>query len=142
MAKYLRVQQRSVEVEVEASAEALLKTHHQADLEDTCTVSVGTDISMVDINRIICEIEELRRKGTSIEEQLTQTHDIFSSSPSHFILNNNHHTHFYTGLPSSSVFFTLLTYLTTAWHASWSVLTLQDQFLIVLMKLRLDLTHK
>ncbi len=28
-----------------------------------------------------------------------------------FILNDDKHTHFYTGLPSASVFFTLLTYL-------------------------------
>ncbi|XP_035252910.1 uncharacterized protein LOC118216022 [Anguilla anguilla] len=64
------------------------------------------------------------------------------ASLSNFILNDDKHTHFCTGLPSASVFFTLLTSLTTTWNASSTILTLPEQFLVVLLKLRLSLTHQ
>uniref|UniRef100_A0A671NGZ9 DDE Tnp4 domain-containing protein n=1 Tax=Sinocyclocheilus anshuiensis TaxID=1608454 RepID=A0A671NGZ9_9TELE len=117
----------------------------QADPEEGCT-AVGTDLSMADIDQLQNENIELKRKMASLEKKLEsqekQLQDHMFVSLSDFILNDDKHTHFYTGLPSISVFFTLLTYLTSIWNASSTILTLPEQFLVVLMKLRLGLTHQ
>uniref|UniRef100_A0A672T434 THAP-type domain-containing protein n=1 Tax=Sinocyclocheilus grahami TaxID=75366 RepID=A0A672T434_SINGR len=117
----------------------------QADPEEGCT-AVGTDLSMADIDQLQNENIELKRKMASLaknlESQEKQLQDHMFVSLSDFILNDDKHTHFYTGLPSISVFFTLLTYLTSIWNASSTILTLPEQFLVVLMKLCLGLTHQ
>ena len=118
------------------------------DHEEECTAVVGrpTDLSMADIDQLQNENTELKRKLALLEKKLESQEkhiqDYMSGSKSDFILNDDKHTHFYTGLPSASVFFTLLTYLTTKWNASSTILTHPEQFLVVLMKLRLVLTHQ
>ncbi len=117
----------------------------QAESEEGCT-TVGTDLSMADIDQIQNEIIDLKRKIASLEKKLEsqekRQQDYMFDSLSDFILNDDKHTHFYTGLPSASVFFTLLTYLASIWNASSTILTLPEQFLLVLMKLSLGLTHQ
>uniref|UniRef100_A0A672P1W6 DDE Tnp4 domain-containing protein n=1 Tax=Sinocyclocheilus grahami TaxID=75366 RepID=A0A672P1W6_SINGR len=136
--RYQRSQRRSSVVEPMDSPSLEVT---QADPEEGCT-AVGTDLSMADIDQLQNEntkMASLEKKLESQEKQL-QVHMFVSLSD--FILNDDKHTHFYTGLPSISVFFTLLTYLTSIWNASSTILTLPEQFLVVLMKLRLGLTHQ
>lgn len=140
--RYQRSQRRSSVVEPMDSPSLEVT---QADSEEGCT-AVGTDLSMADIDQLQNENIELKRKMASLEKKLEsqekRLQDHMFGSLSDFILNDDKHTHFYTGLPSASVFFTLLTYLASIWNASSTILTLPEQFLVVLMKLRLGLTHQ
>ena len=58
------------------------------------------------------------------------------TSPSKVLENDDKQTHFYTGLPSYSVFSTLLDLLSKAIKPHYLGLSAADQFLMVLMKLR------
>ncbi|XP_051967679.1 uncharacterized protein LOC127632892 isoform X1 [Xyrauchen texanus] len=139
--RYQRRQRRPSVVE-SMDSPSLEVTH--ADPEEGCT-AVGTDLSMADIDQLQNENVELKRKMASLEKKLESQEKRLQDhigSPSDFILNDDKHTHFYTGLPSASVFFTLLTYLTTTCNASSTIFTLPEQFLVVLIKLRLGLTHQ
>ncbi|XP_052427633.1 peroxynitrite isomerase THAP4-like [Carassius gibelio] len=140
--RYQRSQRRSSVVEPMDSTSLEVT---QTDPEEGCT-AVGTDLSMADTDQLQNENIELKRKMASLEKKLEsqekQIQNHMFVSLSDFILNDDKHTHFYTGLPSTSVFFTLLTYLTAIWNASSTILTLPEQFLVVLMKLRLGLTHQ
>ncbi|XP_064185972.1 THAP domain-containing protein 5-like [Anguilla rostrata] len=140
--RYQRRQSRPSVVE-SIESPSIEVTH--ADPEDGCT-AVGTDLSMADIDQLQNENIELKRRVALLEKKLEsqekRQQDQMISSLSDFILSDDKRTHFYTGLPSASVFFTLLTYLTTTWNASSTILTLPEQFLVVLMKLRLGLTHQ
>ena len=55
------------------------------------------------------------------------------------IEENNEKTNFYTGLPSWDVFRYVFTFLSPHVKVSTSVLTLEDEFVLVLMRLRLEL---
>nr|XP_055057227.1 THAP domain-containing protein 2-like [Misgurnus anguillicaudatus] len=92
------------------------------DPKERCT-AVGTDLSMAD--KLQNENLELKRKMASLEKNLESVekrlHDHMFASVSDFIVNNDKHTHFYTGLPSAAVFYTLLTYLTSIWNASSTI---------------------
>uniref|UniRef100_A0A0E9WXI0 Uncharacterized protein n=2 Tax=Anguilla anguilla TaxID=7936 RepID=A0A0E9WXI0_ANGAN len=133
--RYQRRQSRPSVVE-SIESPSIEVTH--ADTEDGCT-AVGTDLSMADIDQLQNENIELKRRVALLEKKLEsqekRQQDQMISSLSDFILSDDKRTHFYTGLPSASVFFTLLTYLTTTWNASSTILTLPEQFLVVLMKL-------
>ncbi len=103
---------------------------------------VGTDLTMRDI-------EDMEKLNTSYNEQVrsleskvqTLTHER-KQLKSDVDLKDDQIIHFYTGLHSSKVFFTLLTYLTTAWSPRTLSPPTALQFYLVLMKLRLGLTHK
>ncbi|KAK7130666.1 hypothetical protein R3I94_015965 [Phoxinus phoxinus] len=103
---------------------------------------VGKDLTMSDF-------EDMLKLNTSYQEQVRS---LESEGPtltcetkllkSDVDLNNDQSIHFYTGLRSSKVFFTLLTHLTTSWSPSTQSPPTPLQFYLVLMKLRLGLTHK
>lgn len=95
------------------------------------SMSMGTDLSMLDMDLLQEDNKELRRKVSSPEEKVkcleSQLQEKMTTSPPECVLNNEDTTRFYTGLPSARVFFTLLTYLTTAWDVSCSILTPSEQ---------------
>lgn len=103
-------------------------------------VSVGTELSMVEIENLQQENIHLKERIGSLEQQLLNrgVPEILGPANS----ENDKIIHFHTGLPSSKVFFALLTYLTTAWNPSNSSFDPAIQFYLVLMKLRLGLTHR
>lgn len=105
--------------------------------------SVGTDLSMKDIEDLLNENAALKHQNKDLEMKI-KTHmqgEIQQWSPACDIKNDSK-VKFYTGLPSAAMFFTLLTYLTTAWAPITSGVTPEKQLLAVLMKLRLGLTHQ
>ncbi|XP_041959608.1 uncharacterized protein LOC121718606 [Alosa sapidissima] len=105
-----------------------------------CDISVGTDLCMTEIDNLQKENAALKDKVETLEKQL-QALLGEKAELGLLDLNNDKIIHFHTGLPSSKVFFTLLTFLTTAWIPSSTLLTPALQFYLVLMKLRLGLTH-
>jgi len=103
---------------------------------------VGTDLTMSDI-------EDMQKQNTSYKEQVRSLHKKVQTLTSErkrrksdVDLNEDGIIHFYTGLRSCKVFFALLTYLTTAWSPRTHSPPTPLQFYLVLMKLRLGLTHK
>ncbi|XP_056102492.1 uncharacterized protein LOC130081820 [Rhinichthys klamathensis goyatoka] len=103
---------------------------------------VGTDLTMSDI-------EDMQKLNTSYKEQVRSLDSKVQTLTcerkqlkSDVDLNDDQIIHFYTGLRSSKVFFALLTYLTTAWSPRTQSPPTPLQFYLVLMKLRLGLTHK
>ncbi len=105
-------------------------------------ICVGTDLTMRDI-------EDMEKLKTSYKEQVrsleskvqTLTHER-KQLKSDVDLKDDQIIHFYTGLRSSKIFFALLTYLTSAWSPRTPSPPTALQFYLVLMKLRLGLTHK
>ncbi len=90
------------------------------------------------------DIEDMEKLNTSYKEQVRSLESKVQTFTrerkqlkSDVDLKDDQIIHFYTGLNSSKVFFALLTYLTTAWSPPTAL-----QFYLVLMKLRLGLTHK
>ncbi|XP_053472293.1 zinc finger protein 883 [Ictalurus furcatus] len=57
---------------VGGGGEALLQLHLPCDPPSSCTVSVGTDLSMADISHLHAEVCELRRTVRQLEERLSQ----------------------------------------------------------------------
>lgn len=119
-------------------------TESEVDLEEGC-VSVGTDMSMADIECLQKENMELRNRVQELERVLEAQKGCgqANSWPSR-VLEDEKHLHFYTGLPAVGVFLKLLAYLIPLWGTSTmsSALSPTDQFLMVLMKLRLGLHHQ
>ncbi|KAG1937144.1 uncharacterized protein LOC120461878 [Pimephales promelas] len=97
---------------------------------------------------VMSEIENILKLNKSNKEQvkslqsevLTLTCE-WKQLNSDVDLNDDQIIHFYTGLRSSKMFFALLTYLTTSWSPSTQSPPTPLQFYLVLMKLRLGLTH-
>ncbi len=103
---------------------------------------VETDLTMRDI-------EDMEKLNTSYNEQVRSLESKVQTLTrerkqlkSDVDLKDDQIIHFYTGLHSSKVFFALLTYLTTAWSPRTVSPPTALQFYLVLMKLRLGLTHK
>ncbi|ROJ57695.1 hypothetical protein DPX16_0641 [Anabarilius grahami] len=103
---------------------------------------VGTDLTIRDI-------EEMQNLNSSYKDQVTSLQSKVQTLTcerkqlkSDVDLKDDQTIHFYTGLRSSKVFFALLTYLTTAWSPRTLSPPTPLQFYLVLMKLRLGLTHK
>uniref|UniRef100_A0A8C2G091 Uncharacterized protein n=1 Tax=Cyprinus carpio TaxID=7962 RepID=A0A8C2G091_CYPCA len=103
---------------------------------------VGTDLTMKDI-------ENMEKLNTSYKEQVRSLESKVRTLTcerkqlkSNVDLKDDQIIHFYTGLRSSKVFFALLTYLTTTWSPRTQSPPTALQFYLVLIKLRLDLTHK
>lgn len=140
--KLQRYQRRLSRLSVDDSAET---SEIHADHEEVC-VAVGTDLSMNDIEQLQEENFELKNRVLELEralkEQKELSRDRMSGNLSGCILDDDKHVHFYTGLPSASVFFSLLAYISSVWSAMSSALSPPDQFLMVLMKLRLGLPHQ
>ena len=69
--------------------------------------------------------------------------ELRATRPSERLQNDDHQVHFYTGLPSYSVFIALLNLLVGVMskHLSHG-LSVGDQFLLVLMKLRLAVPNQ
>ncbi|CAM4671692.1 unnamed protein product [Leuciscus chuanchicus] len=95
------------------------------------------------------DIEDLQKLNTSYKEQVrsleskVQTLTCEGKQLKFDVdLNDDQIIHFYTGLRSSKVFFTLLTHLTSSWSPRTQSPPTPFQFYLVLMKLRLGLTHE
>ena len=87
----------------------------------TTTTSVGTELSMQEIDALIVE-------NASLKEQVAMLQREKQKTPRPEL--NDKNISFYTGLPSAQVFLTLLTYLTPAWTPTASTpLSAADQFL-------------
>ncbi|KAJ8349350.1 hypothetical protein SKAU_G00244800 [Synaphobranchus kaupii] len=104
-------------------------------------ILIGTDLSMGDIEDLQKENAAIIKHIKSLEAKLQELQDQTSKSTV-YDLHDDKKIKFFTGLPSAAVFFTLLTYLTTAWTPKTSTLSPENQFFPVLMKLRLGLTHR
>ncbi|XP_049459235.1 uncharacterized protein LOC125905337 [Epinephelus fuscoguttatus] len=107
------------------------------------STSVGTDLSMKNIEDLLSENAALKHHDKEVEMKIKAHKEskIQQGSPVCDLQHDNK-VKFYTGLPSASMFFTLLTYLTTAWTPTTSTVTPEKQLFAVLTKLRLGLTHQ
>lgn len=89
---------------VGGGGEALLQLHLLCDPPSSCTVSVGTDLSMADISHLHAEVCELRRTVRQLEERLSQVLKLSSQVCGHDSCTLLHtSTHFCTLLHTSPV---------------------------------------
>ena len=90
--------------------------------------------------------EDLRQTYETLEEQTVALKKelLMATSPSAKLKGDDKQTHFYTGLPSYAVFSSLLSLLSTvvSTQCTASSLSLSEQFLLFLMKLRLAVPHQ
>ena len=95
---------------------------------------VDKEVNVDDIESQEALLEKLREQQWLYSLVKAELHaKIFKTSPSKVLENDDKQTHFYTDLPSYSVFRTLLDLLSKAGA---------DQFLMVMMKLRYAFTLK
>ncbi|XP_073687189.1 uncharacterized protein [Garra rufa] len=141
--------QRSLSRASEVYATNVQPTEEVEDMDTDVTelksyndMSVGTDLTMSDI-------EDMHKLNTSYKDQVQNLESKVQTLTcemkqlkSDVDLKDDQIIRFYTGLRSSKVFFALLTYLTTAWSPRTLIPQTDLQFYLVLMKLRLGLTHK
>lgn len=93
--------------------------------------SVNTDDSYESRQSLLSTVAEQKEKISSLNDSL-----LLSSSPAAVMRNDNEQTLFLTGIPSYDVFEALLNILLPAVKPKFA-LCAADQFLLVMMKLRL-----
>uniref|UniRef100_A0A673L1Z4 DDE Tnp4 domain-containing protein n=1 Tax=Sinocyclocheilus rhinocerous TaxID=307959 RepID=A0A673L1Z4_9TELE len=143
MDRYQRSLRRASEVyEMNTTEEVEDMDTDVAEVKSYSDMCVGTDLTMRDI-------EDMEKLNTSYKDQVRSLESKVQTLTcerkqlkSDVDLKDDQIIHFYTGLRSSKVFFALLTYLTTAWSPRTLSPPTALQFYLVLMKLRLGLTHK
>ena len=109
-------------------------------ISQTC---VDKEVTADDIESWEALLEKLREQQwlySLVKAELNAK--IIKTSPSKVLENDDEQTHFYTGLPSYSVFRTLLDLLSKAIKPHYLGLSAADQFLMVIMKLRHAFTLK
>ncbi|XP_077104692.1 uncharacterized protein LOC143757589 [Siphateles boraxobius] len=147
MARYQRSLRRAPEVSeisigVQPTEEVEDMDINVTEVKSYNDMCLGKDLTMSDI-------EDMQKLNTSYTEQVRSLESKGQTVTcerkqlkSDVDLNNDQIIHVYTGLRSSKVFFALLTYLTTSWSPRTQSLPTPLQFYLVLMKLRLGLTHE
>ena len=107
---------------------------------------VNTDDGFQTQQVLVRSIEEAREEVVHLKQQNLQLKEklLKVTSSVRRMEDDDHQTHFYTGLPSYAVFMSLLTSLAAVIPTGSSGCELQagDQLLLVLMKLKLAVLHE
>ncbi|CAN7940778.1 unnamed protein product [Ixodes pacificus] len=106
------------------------------DEEEITGVSCATDLSSADIDTLLEENRRLQMENQAFKEE---TKTVYGNVD----LKNDSEVEFFTGLPSSGMFWALLHYILALYTPNFSAkIPHWSQLLMVLMKLRLGLLNK
>ncbi|CAN7977146.1 unnamed protein product [Ixodes persulcatus] len=106
------------------------------DEEEITGVSCATDLSSADIETLVEENRRLKMENQALKEETKTAYGNVD-------LKNDSEVEFFTGLPSSGMFWALLHYILALYTPNFSAkMPHWSQLLMVLMKLRLGLLNK
>ncbi|KAM7300970.1 uncharacterized protein ISCGN_016544 [Ixodes scapularis] len=121
-----------------------------------CDMSVGTMLTIKDIERLEAENGKLRSALAETQNRLEETDKLLTeykatnqnliagfngNSATQAALHSDTRVKFYTGIVSVQMFHTLLSFILSFWQPELTSLQPQEQLVLVLMKLRLGLLN-